>query len=146
MKRILLLLAVFAALVVPSQAQVAPASTLWAYNWPAATATGVVGQYINLSSNLSSGGPSPTYSIDVYVTGTLPSVCTFEVQSSPDGVVWNTGAASPSGDITCASATDLLYSFAFKPARYIRVNIGTLTGADGTTKVNFFYTRGRDAQ
>lgn len=146
MKSIVFLLALLAAFVVPSQAQISPSSTLWAYNWPAATSTGVVGQYIVLSSNLSSGGPSPTYSIDAYVTGTQPSVCTFEVQSSPDGVVWNSGTASPSGDVSCGSATDLLYSFAFKPVRYIRINLGTLTGADGTTKVFFFYTRGRDAQ
>lgn len=146
MKRILFLLALFAALVVPSQAQISPSSTLWNYAWPSATATGVVGQYIVLNSPLSSGGPAPAYSIDVYVTGTLPSVCTFEVQSSPDGIVWNTGAATPSGDISCASATDLLYSFGAKPVQYLRINIGTLTGADGTTKVKFFYTRARNAQ
>lgn len=146
MKRNLFVLALFAALAISSQAQVSPSSTLWTYNWPAATATGVVGQYIVLTSPLSSGGPAPIYSIDAYVTGTLPSVCTFEVQSSPDGVVWNTGADTPTGDVSCASLTDKLYSITSKPVRYIRINLGTLTGADGTTKVFFFYTRGRNAQ
>jgi hypothetical protein len=151
MKRIFFLLALFAALVAPSQAQISPSSTLWNYAWPAATATGVVGQYLVLNTPLSSGGPAPSYSIDVYVTGTVPSVCTFEVQSSPDGVVWSSGANSPSGDVSCGStavgaSNDLLYSFTSKPVQYLRINIGTLTGADGTTKVKFFYTRARNAQ
>lgn len=143
-----LLLSLFAALCLaaPASAQVSSPSTIWHYAWPAATATGQVGQYLVMPTNVQSGGPSSSYTVDVYVTGTLPSVCTFEVQSSPDGVVWNTGTASLSGDQSCSSATTLTYSFAFKPTAYLRVNIGTLTGADGTTKAYFFYTRGRNAQ
>lgn len=146
MKQIFLSLLAALFLTISAGAQVSSPSTIWHYAWPAATSTGQVGQYIVMPTNLQSGGPSSSYTVDVYVTGTLPSVCTFEVQSSPDGVVWNTGTASLSGDQSCSSATALTYSFAFKPTAYLRVNIGTLTGADGTTKVQFFYTRGRNAQ
>jgi hypothetical protein len=114
------------------------------YSWPLATATGVVGSPVTL--NAGNGGAPGSYSVQVYVTGTVPSVCTFEVQSSPDTVAWDTGVDTPSGDVTCASATVKTYSFNSKPVPYIRVNIGTLTGADGTTQIHFFYTRGRNAQ
>lgn len=134
-------------------AQVKPA-TPWSANWPAATSTGVVGgagYYLNLDNILAGGGPPTSYSIDVYITGTVPSVCTFEVQSSPDGVAWNTGTNSLTGDVSCGStaigaSNVLTYSVAFKPDSNIRINIGTLTGADGTTRVLFFYRRGRNAQ
>jgi hypothetical protein len=142
MKRLLLMLVFMLASTGILFAQASP-SPIWAYNWPYATATGVVGNsYISLGSG-QYGYPS-FYTIDVYVTGTLPSTCTFEVQSSPDGVVWNTGSASLSGDQTCSSSTVLTYSFFAKPARFMRINVGTLSGGDGTTKVYFFYTRGRD--
>lgn len=117
---------------------ITPANPL-EYNFPLATATGVVsGGYLVLDT---AGGPVANFSIDAYATGTIPSVCTFEVQTSPDGLVWNTGADTPTGDISCASATDKFYSIVSKPARYLRINIGTLTGADGTTRIKFFYTR-----
>jgi hypothetical protein len=147
MKRILLVLACLAALVsVPAKAQISLPSTLWHYTWPAATSTGQVGQYIVLASPLQSGGPTLSYTVDAYVTGTLPTTCTFEVQSSPDGVVWNTGAASLSGDTSCASASAVTVSFAFKPVAYIRINVMALSGGDGTTQVHFFYTRAIDGK
>lgn len=110
------------------------------YDWPSVAATGVVGGYLVFNA------PPMSYTIDAYVTGTVPSVCTFEVQSSPNGVVWNNVANSLSGDVSCGStavgASNLLtYSFFSKPARYLRIKLGTLTGADGTTHVFFFYTR-----
>ncbi len=142
MKKLLAALVILVASFYAANAQTVP-SPIWAYNWPYATATGVVGNsYISLGSG-QYGYPS-FYTIDVYVTGTLPSTCTFEVQSSPDGVVWNTGTASISGDQTCSSSTVLTYSFFTKPVRFMRINVGTLSGGDGTTKVYFFYTRGRD--
>lgn len=120
-------------------------STPYSANWPVATATGVVGgagYYLNFD-NLAGGGPPYSYTIDVYVTGTLPSVCTFEVQSSPDGTGWNSAATSLSGDVSCAatSSTMATYSFISKPDSDIRINIGTLTGADGTTQIRFFWRR-----
>jgi hypothetical protein len=122
-------------------AQSVSPSDPYTYNWPAATAVGAVSGYLVLTT------PPNVYTIDTYVTGTQPSICTFEVQSSPDGVVWNSGTGSLSGDISCASGAnnDLTYSFVSKPIRYLRIKVGTLTGADGTTHVFFFYTRGRVA-
>jgi hypothetical protein len=148
MKKILLVMLIALASFAGARAQTALTPSFsnfpWSYNWVAATTTGVVGPYLPLV-NPQVQGPPLSYTIDVYITGTLPSACTFEVQSSPDGIVWNTGAASISGDQTCLSATTTTYSFFSKPVRYLRINLGTLTGGDGTTKVYFFYTRGRTA-
>lgn len=116
------------------------------YNWPVATSTGVVGnQYLVLDAN-QSAGISAYYTIQVYITGTAPSVCTFEVQSSPDTVAWDSGVNSISGDQSCLGSTSnlLTYSFYSKPARNIRINVGTLTGGDGTTSIKFFYTAKSD--
>jgi hypothetical protein len=143
MKRFLTIVALLLCGLAHAYAQVSP-STLYTYNWPVATATGVVGQYLNFDNPLTGGGPPYSYTVQAYVTGTLPSVCTFEVQSSPDGAVWDTGTASLSGDQTCASATTLTYSFISKPVSNLRINIGTLTGADGTTQIHFFWKRAKN--
>lgn len=144
MKKLLSLFVMALAFCVSAIGQVNP-STLWSTNWPVATTSGVVGgsgYYLNFDSvAVALGGYPISYTVDVYVTGTLPSVCTFEVQSSPDGVGWNTGAASLTGDQPCNSATVLTYSVFSKPDSDIRINIGTLTGADGTTQIHFFWRR-----
>lgn len=114
-------------------------ATPWEYNWPIASTTGVVGQYLILDSPQGDRS-TPAFTVEVYITGTQPSVCTFEIQDSPDGVAWSTGTASISGDQSCASSTPLPYHYFSKPVRNIRINIGTLTGADASTRIHFFYT------
>jgi len=135
LKKILVALAALALSLTAAFAQSITPTDPKVYSWPGATATGPVGGYLVFNA--------PTnFSIDAHVTGTVPSTCTFEIQASSDGVSWTTGAASLSGDVSCASATPLIYSIVAKPVLYVRVNIGTLTGADGTTRVLFNYTRG----
>lgn len=141
MRRVITAFVVFIVSVLSLSAQAYKTSP-WEYNWPAATTTGVVGEYLILDSP-QNGGSQSTFQIQVYITGTLPSACTFEVQGTPipsDPNSWSTGSNSVSGDQSCASATILSYPYFSKNERNIRINIGTLTGADATTKIWFFYT------
>lgn len=112
------------------------------YNWAPVTATGVIVPYL---SQLTSLGAPNYYTVTVSVTGTVPSACTFEVESSEDGVKWSTGSTSLSGVVSCAAAsgTSIPYHFAYKPVSYVRLKVLSLTGADGTTRINFTYTKGK---
>jgi hypothetical protein len=111
-----------------------------AYTWPAVTAAGVSSTSIYTVN--ADGAPS-SFTIDEATTGTAPTTCAFEVESSPDGVTWNSGAGSLSGSIDCHSAGLVTTSFISKPVRYLRINVTALTGGDGTTRVTFSYTRGQ---
>jgi hypothetical protein len=109
------------------------------YTWAAMTATGVTP--VSLYTLNGDGAPS-NFTIDAVTTGTAPTTCTFEVESSPDAVNWNSGAGSLSGSLDCHAAGLLTTSFLSKPVRYLRVKLNTLTGGDGTTAITFSYTRG----
>lgn len=111
-----------------------------AYTWTPMTAAGISSASIYTVNP--DGAPS-SFTIDEATTGTAPTTCTFEVESSPDGVTWNSGAGSLSGALDCHTAGLLTTSFISKPVRYIRINVLTFTGGDGTTKVTFSYTRGQ---
>ena len=87
------------------------------------------------------GAPN-NFTIDAVTTGTAPTTCTFEVESSPDKVNWNSGSNSVSGPLDCSEGV-LTTSFFAKPVWYLRMKITALTGGDATTQVAFYYIRGR---
>jgi len=111
------------------------------YDWAAVSGTGQLGGYLYQYQNGITSGSS-NFTIDWGVTGTAPSACTFRVEGSSDAVAW-TGldATAPLADSAPCTSSNLL-SIAYKPARFIRINIVTYTAGDSTTKVIFHYTRG----
>jgi hypothetical protein len=111
-----------------------------AYSWPAMTAAGVSSTSI---LTLGQDGAPSSFTIDEATTGTAPTTCTFEVESSPDGITFNSGSGSLSGSLDCHTVGLLTTSFISKPVRYIRINLLTFTGGDGTTRITFSYTRGQ---
>lgn len=107
------------------------------YDWKSVSAAGVVAPSITLRAS------APAFfTVDAVTTGTAPTTCTFEVESSPDGVNWNAGTNSLSGPLSCAAIGVLTTHFQGKAARFLRVNITALTGGDQTTSIQFYYTRG----
>ena len=144
MKRLLSLLCLLCIVPFVASAQnvvtVTGSATTSAYTWPAMTATGVSSTYIY---TLDAVGAPSSFTIDEATTGTAPSTCTFEVESSPDGITWNSGSGSVSGVLDCHTAGLLTTSFISKPVRYLRINVLTFTGGDGTTRATFSYTRGQ---
>jgi hypothetical protein len=110
------------------------------YTWPAMTSAGASATTL---ANYDANGAPSSFTIDAVTTGTAPTTCTFEVESSPDNVNWNTGSGSVSGPLDCHSPGVLTTSFFAKPVWYLRMKITALTGGDGTTKVTFSYIRGR---
>lgn len=138
-----LLSALFALLMpVAILAQSTATSTVPTYIWPAAAATGVIAPYLN---QYNPNGLPSNFTITVTNSGTVPSACTFEVESSEDGLNWSTGTTSLSGSQSCVAAAHVSVpvSIAYKPVTYIQIKVLTLTGADGTTTINFRYTRGK---
>ena len=111
-----------------------------AYSWPAMTAAGMSSTSIY---TLSQDGAPSNFTIDAATSGTAPTTCTFEVESSPDGITFNSGSGSLSGSLDCHNVGILTTSFLSKPVRYMRINLLTFTGGDGSTKVTFSYTRGQ---
>lgn len=107
------------------------------FDWKAVSATGAVAPSITLRAS------APAFfTIDAVTTGTAPTTCTFEVESSPDGVNWNAGTSSLSGPLSCTAIGVLTTHFQGKAVRFLRVNLTALTGGDVTTSIQFFYTRG----
>ena len=144
MKRLLSLLCLLCAASFVASAQsvvtvTGPTSTS-AYTWPVMTASGISSTSIY---TLDAVGSPTSFTIDEATTGTAPTTCTFEVESSPDGINWNSGSGSLSGVLDCHTAGLVTTSFISKPVRYVRINLLTFTGGDGTTKITFSYTRGR---
>jgi hypothetical protein len=107
------------------------------YNWPAA-ATGTAGQLGSYLVFSGTSAPRPAnYTIDVTVTGTTPSVCTFRVEGSSDGTTWyGLDVTSPS---TTGCTTNYMESITSRPVVYLRINL-TYTQGDATSKVVFHYT------
>lgn len=144
MKRLLSLFVLLAALPFLASAQNAVTVTGRPYNagytWPAMNSAGVSSTYIY---TLDGNGAPDSFTIDEVTSGTAPSTCVYEVESSPDGVNWNSGSGSLSGSLSCTSVGVATTSFLSKPARYIRINVTTYSGGDGTTQLTFYYTRGK---
>jgi hypothetical protein len=110
-----------------------PSSLL--YNFPQVTTTGAVGSGLQFGS--ASQRPA-NYTIDVSVTGTAPSACTFRVEGSNDNTTWyGLDTTSPA---TTSCTTAFMEHIVSKPVLYLRINVVAYTAGDGTTKVIFHYT------
>jgi len=123
----------------PAAAQKVIDSSL-SYTWPAAVTgtSGQMGQFIVLSGT---NAPRPgNYTIDVSVSGTTPSTCTFRVEGSSDASNWyGLDVTSPS---TNSCTANYMESITNRPVQFIRINL-TYTQGDATTKVVFHFTGGR---
>lgn len=127
-------LLVTSAVAVHAQSVVSSAKT---YDWAAATTgtAGQLGQYLVLNG-LNSPRPA-NYTIDVTVSGTAPSVCTFRVEGSSDASAWyGVDVSSPS---TNSCTANFMEHIASRPVRFLRINL-TYTQGDTTSKVVFHYT------
>jgi hypothetical protein len=130
------LLAVAAALVTLLVGQTAAQAET--FTWAGVKVAGPVGSPLNLSQR-----PPALYTIHALTTGTAPTTCTFEVESSPDGVSthFDAGAKSLTNAQDC-SAVGLATATINKPANYIRINVTAFTGGDSSTLVTFTFERG----
>jgi len=113
------------------------------YQWTRVTTAGptIAVNMSTLGGSTASDAPSG-YTVDAVTSGTAPTTCTFEVESSPDGTNWNQGTGSLSGTKSCANVGVLTQPFQAMPVAYIRINVTALSGGDGTTGVTFHLTRG----
>jgi hypothetical protein len=136
MKKLFLLILLSFAYSCRAQVQ-APAALL--YQWPAASATGQLGQYL-VFGGTSVARPG-NYSIDWSLSGTAPTACTFRVEGSFDGVNWYGLDTTSPASTSCTTSN--MESIVYKPVNYLRINLPTYTAGDGTTVVTFHYTGGR---
>lgn len=119
-----------------SKSQDKPSQALL-YAWTTPTGTGQLGNYLILTLNATTPPPA-NYSIDWSLSGTAPVACTFRVEGSFDNVNWfGLDTTSPA---TTSCTTSNMESLAYKPVNYLRINIVSWTGGDGTTKVIFHFT------
>jgi hypothetical protein len=135
MKRILSALLFIASVAV---AQTSIGSSL-AFDWAKVAATGQLGSYL-VFNNQSVARPG-NYTIDWSLSGTAPSACTFRVEGSSDGVNWYGLDATSPATTSCTASN--MESIAYKPVRYLRINVVAYTAGDGTTAITFHYTGGR---
>ena len=116
----------------PVNAQDVPSPSLL-YVWQTPAGTGQLGKYIILANN-SMAAPN-NYSIDWSISGAAPSVCTFRVEGSFDGVNWfGLDTTSPN---TTSCTTSNMESVVYKPVYYLRINIVTWTAGAGTILFHF---------
>jgi hypothetical protein len=94
------------------------------YDFAAVTAVGPTSD-ISLLGNL-----KRTHTVDVQVTGT-PSVLTFRMEASSDGVTWYDISGTQS------STVSMMFHIDAKPVRLIRFNVLSLTG---TASIVFKWT------
>lgn len=132
MKKLFVLVVLAVATLARAQDTV-PANMLYAWKTP--TATGQLGRYIILNNTT---GPRPTnYTIDVTVTGTIPTACTFRVEGSYDGSAWYGLDTTAPAAQSCTA--NFMEHIAYRPVNFLRVNLVTLTGG---TSIIFHFTGG----
>lgn len=118
---------------VPGLAQQAiPMPNSLVYTFPAVAGAGplTVVQFPSLRPD--------TYTIDVSVTGTAPTACTFRVEGSSDNTVWY--GLDVTGPATNSCTTSMMEHITSKPVLYLRLNVVSYTAGDGTTSAVFHYT------
>jgi hypothetical protein len=98
------------------------------YDFATVAGTGYT-EYINLAAQ---GIPFNNHTIELSITGTAPSVCTFQVEGSSNGTNWY----SISGSQSCTASE--MFHIITKPVRYLQVHVLTYTG----TGVLFFQHTG----
>ena len=133
MKKLLLRIMIVLFTVAPDAFSQAVVSSAGLYNFGVVTTTGQLGSYLTYSGVTA---PPSNYTIDWSNPGTAPSACTFQVEGSSDGVHWYglTGATN------CTAPS--MFHIISKPVELVRIDVLTYTAGDGTTAVNFNYTRG----
>lgn len=104
------------------------------YTFPAVNAVGPVVPLLTFVSATSPIiFPPVTSTVDWFITGTAPTVCTAEVDGSSNGTTWYPIATG----ITCTAAGHIVVT---GPVLQMRVNVLTYTGASAT--VTFAFTSG----
>lgn len=139
MKRFVSVLALAIGFALVSHAQT-PAPTAQTYTW-AAVPTGNAGQLGNYIALTGLNAPRPSiHTVDVTVSGTTPSVCTFRVEGSADASAWY-GLDTTSPTTTSCTAS-FMESIVNRPVQFLRIFV-TFTQGDATTSVIFHWTGGR---